>query len=52
VILRGGRVQAELEIGSLREQEAGRSLETVFRQLASGDRIESTADELAEAMTL
>jgi len=52
VILRGGRVQAELEIGSLGEQEAGRSLETVFRQLASGDRIESTADELAEAMTL
>jgi ABC-2 type transport system ATP-binding protein len=52
LILRGGRVQAELEIARLRTLDEGRSLEAVFRELAASDRIEATAGALAEAMRL
>ena len=52
VILRAGRVLAELEIAKLREHDAGRSLESVFRGLAVSDEVESTAVALSEAMRL
>jgi ABC-2 type transport system ATP-binding protein len=52
LILREGRVQAELELLRARSLDAGRSLEAVFRQLAVSPEIEATAGGLADAMRL
>jgi ABC-type methionine transport system ATPase subunit len=52
LILREGRVQAELELGEARRQDASKSLESVFRRLAVGPEIEATAAGLAAAMCL
>jgi ABC-2 type transport system ATP-binding protein len=52
LILREGRVLAELELQRARSLDPGRSLEAVFRQLALGPEIEATAGALADAMSL